>query len=358
MENKIKYCLISMISLIILVIILFFSLKVSEPEFSDKGFHFTINGKVILKENFLNNITKPNIVRIFPSIYSFNNLCTHTEISNPAKIKWDGNIGNYSLSGWLPIEQEVIITPNCNSCNPKRIYISPEDNLQEINLDWDMNSCIKNIEDFNTPEEVLDWGVSMLDRVSEDLDKKEFNISIKNNIRETITEGRNNVIDSRKANDLNESLKRAFSVVLFGWSASNKLNLAELGECIIKIGNLMNNHKDECYMPSYEGYELYKNANLTYHEDYNILSIVNRDYRERSLDQLKNKIKATYDIEGKNIQKAENHCSNALKLINNSFTYQKLYCIRQNITFNIINYTFIIISLLIGVYLGKMGRRW
>lgn len=358
MRGKIRIAIASVIILVVISVFLFYSLRLGKPNHQlTKGFYVTLKGDVTTSNDRFDKENKPNDVKVYHSYYNLENLCTANYIKN-ANISWKGDRGNYIITFWSPVEEEVVITPNCNGCAHERVLVSKNENTKNVNLKWDFSSCVKQKERFENPELAFKRAIQLLDNADSLLAKKDFSESGREEVRNYISSGRDEIKDRTYYSNENESLFHASYAILYAKKAFYKLELLELENCVKKIKKVISNYTDDCYILPYEGVQNYISSNSTFTSFSEVLQYLDRRrYDEKEFDKVIRDTDTTIDNEN-NVRNAYWKCQEGLNLISNSLKHQEPYCKRQKLTLSFINLNLIGLALIIGYTIGKFGRRW
>lgn len=360
MRKELKYGIFVIIVLIIIISILSIWLWTSQPKASSiDEFSFTIKGTIFSEDSRINNATKPNAVRVFPSVYSFNNLCRYNEFNVASNITWSGNTGTYVITLKLPVEQEVIITPNCDGCYHERIYLNRNNSVYPLNLKWDSTTCSKNLENYSDSKKALDRARDLLDKAGGEFLRYDFDKNTTADIKSTIDRGQRHLEDAKNTNNESESLYHAMYAILYSWDAFNQVDLANTRLCLDMIKTEIEAHNTSCYNLPYETQSSYDTINRTVHNfqsyyDYNSYN----EYDASQISNLNNEIGYIFGNQREFVSISKYDCYNTLKTVKDSLKYQENYCTKSKIATNTWYILFIPIALIIGLILGKIGRRW
>lgn len=352
------------VAIIIILLFIFASLKYSlqlgkpNPQLTE-GFYVTIKGEIITSDDDFDMVTRPNYVVVYHSYSNLDQLCLADSIEL-AKITWnnESDKGEYTITFWLPIEQEIVITPNCNGCLHERVYVSKNDNIKNINLKWDTSVCRKDVDVFDNADSAYERAIQLLNDVDSELSRRNFNESVKENIKYDIQRGRDEIREMSYSPDENESLNHASLGILFAQNAFYKINTYDLGNCLKDIEKVIESHKDTCYSLPYDGAIDYDTSNSSYFSHLDSLNYLDGiTSRHLELKETQSYIGGIYNNRH-HLNSAAWKCTDSLKLISSSLEYQESYCKRKIITLDILNGIAIAIALITGIIIGKMGTRW
>jgi hypothetical protein len=357
MRKELKYPIFLVISLVIVISVLSIWLWTSQPKASNVDeFSVTIKGNIIDLDSVTNGSSKPETVRVFPSVFTFNNLCRYNEFDVASNITWNGNQGTYVITLKLPVEQEVIITPKCGGCYPERIYLNRNKSVYSLDLKWDTSECIKNDEGYSDSKKALDRARDLLDGASAELNKYDFDKNTTADIKSTITRGQEHIEDAKTSSNESESLYHAEYAILYGWNTYNQIDLANANLCLNLIKSEIEKHNNSCYNIPYESQSSYTTINNTV---YNLHTyFAHYEYDAFQMDKLNNEINYISNNERDTISMSKNNCFNTLKIIKESLKYQEPYCKKSKIATQSLYIIFVSLAFIIGLILGKIGRRW
>lgn len=360
MGPKIKSGVIAIFAFVFISLFLVYSLQIGKPDHQlTDGFDVTIKGEVVVYDDDFDKTTKPSYVTVYRSYYNLEELCTADEIKI-SKITWNdmGDKGEYIITFRLPVEQEIIITSNCNGCLHERVYVSKSDNIKEINLNWSTAICRREIFVFEDSKLASKEAVQRLNDIDSKLSRWSFNESIKDSIKNDIHNGRDEIAAMDYSLDENESLYHATKAILFSQKAYYKLDVYDLGNCLENIEKAIETHDADCYILPYAGFVGYKSSNSSFFSFLNGLDYLDKMIAEPlDLKQVNDYINGIHN----NLDHTENanrKCKNSLKLISASLEYQEVYCKRMQFTLDVINCFAMAVALVIGIMIGKIGRRW
>lgn len=360
MNIKIKTILIIATIFIIISILLVLSFNYGKPDHQlSENFQVTIKGKVTSSSDDYDSTTSPNIVRVYHSYYNLNNLC-EADLIELANISWNSNKdeGEYIITFELPVEQEVIVTPNCNGCLHERVFVSKKENLHEIDLKWDTSTCREERERYDDSEEASERARNLFDSIESMLVSQDFSPNMTNSIKVDVQRGRDNIRDASTTSNGNESLFEAYYALFYAWKAFYKMDAFELNTCLKNIENELLIHSDSCYTIPYEASEGYKSSSSAYNSSVDAIKRLDkRSYGLPEFENLINAIDGIYNDRGR-IRTASRTCDDSLRLISKSLEYQEPYCKRAKFTSNFVNFTLVLIALMVGIIIGKFGRRW
>ncbi len=359
MRKGLKVILIIIPIFIAIILFSLFLLKLNKPNHQlTDGFYVTIKGEVTTSDTKFDKTSKPNIVQVYHSYFSTQWLC-RTQSMQIANISWDEkkNTGTYIATFWLPVDEEVIVTPNCYGCLNERVYLSKEQNSKEVNLKWDSNICSERQKTYDNSEQALDRAIELLDGADTVLSEKEFNDSSKKAIKQYITAGRELVRGGRQTQNENESLFHGYYATLNALKAFHKIQVIELELCVKQAEKVLNNHTDDCYIPPYESYESYRAANSSTESNiFNYLDNYRYDKYE-DIQDVRQDIDRVQENEER-VSQVKYECERALRTIAESFEHQEPYCKRRKLTINFVNFSLVSLFLAVGFAIGKYAERW
>jgi len=346
--------------ILILSLISFFFLNKFVPDYETEEFTITIRGYIKTSDDFVDTNLKPSRVEIYPSYYSTNNLCQKPDLQY-ARIEWDNNtnIGKYSITASFQVEQEIIIIAECHSCYHNKSYVSKDNRFYEVNLTWDTSNCRQDRTNFKNSKDARDRAIRLLDRGDRALSDEDFNLSIHENIKNEINLGRGEIEDSSRSTEENGTLFHALYAIYFADKAYYKITGHQLKRCITDTERLLGEHSNTCFIPSSLGFKGYKAANNTLNSFMNSLDFYDRDrtFGESDRDNLENAIDRLYRDEDR-INDGKGLCEDSLKMLKESFNHQENYCKVKKVSTNLAIISLVLIVLLLGVLIGKAGRRW
>ena len=348
-----------------LVIILFlgfyyFNSVICKPDYQLLNrYPVTLYGNVVPSEDLMKSVNRPTYVTISYSDYI--NTCDRP-ILDSVPIKWseDNSSGTYTSTFSLPIETTVIAKVDCDSCEYVESKVSPTNNVVIMDiLVWDNIECIKSsAETFSNSEEGHTIAWRHLDSASKDLEKtgEKFNSTEREYIRRDIGKGYELLEEKAYSGSENASLLYSYKANYFAWRALLKYNLVEVRQCISELTSIINESTyDNCSIPPYEAYDFYNDAKNYY--------LVNKDYdkdevRElTSIDKVKRKIDSVKQ-DRQDLKSIKWKCESATRIMKESFTLQEPYCKSKLFLDKALNWSSIIIALLVGLFIGRFGRRW
>lgn len=346
--------------ILILSLISIFILNKSVPNYETEDFTITIRGYIKSSDDFADINSKPLRVEIYPSYYSINNLCQKPDLQY-STIEWDNdtNIGRYTITSSFQVEQEVIVITECHSCLYQRAYVSKEKRLYDINLTWDTSNCRRNWANFKNSNDARDRAIRFLDSTDTALSDEDFNSSIREYIKNDISSGRGKIEDSSRSTEENETLFHALYGLYFADKANYKITGYQLKGCITDTESLLGEHDNICFIPSPLGFKGYKAANNTLNSFMNSLDFYDRDrtFGETERSNLENAIDRLYRDEDR-VRDGKGLCEKSLKMLKESFDHEENYCKVKDGSTNLAVISLVLIALLLGVLMGKVGRRW
>jgi hypothetical protein len=340
--------LIAIITSIELYLFLIFSKQPSS------GRWITIKGQIIPSENVSKGDVKPLYIEAFYPNYDY--ICRDNRINIAEEnITWKNETnGFYSVSFWIPITMDVVLTTRCDSCNHKTVSINESTDSFEADLLWDKKICSDEFYMPNDYKEEISHSREIFNAMDTLQTTKPFNVSEKDSIKADIRDGRDSISDSERTTG-NESILNAHYAYWYAWRAEYKMSLYDLKYCVDDIKNLLNSYNaSSCYAPNYEAYTTFLSSNYSYESWKNDYTLTKRPNGESDLEKMKNDIISvhnTYSL----ISQENYECQNAFMVLNKSFDFQSNYCKVRDASIYLFNAIWLIVAFAIGIILGQ---RW
>ena len=367
MRKELKYGIFIVAGFIFIAAILTIFLLANSPKSPTvQGFYVTIKGNITVPESYTNSSSKPQVITAYPAVYNplnpdiYDNLCGQADLGNIENVSWSGNVGTYSLTLHLPVEQEIIVTTWCASCNYQPLYVTPENSVYNINLNWDNTECSNTQRVANNSNEEIKRANMALDNARQSLTTGNFGdnvTAITKRINDLLSQGYYRLQDA--PNEDNETLKYFDSLYaeMYGQSAMMQIELADLNTCLGQITKTINSHNNSCYNIPYEAYDKYVAVNNTYNSYSSMYAMDRYGYDVSQLQYMPNVAENIIGMQNQ-IRISYSTCQSALTMINQSASYQELYCKKRNSLIQIIAWPYILAALIAGAMLGKFGTRW
>ncbi len=358
MVGKKKKIIIPIVIILVLVLIFAYYLASSiQPKPSDTGFWVTIKGEIShsnkLKPEDLGS--RPQAINVREPFHNPNLLC-RSRRKGIAPINWiNDNLGTYSIPIWLPAPMDVVLTTDCSGCNHNTISISDDDIEVQSNIQWDKEKC--SAEEYNFPnekEQILKNIRTSLDRIDEEMSKRNFNDTERDIIKDDIKQARRQITSSSNQNNETESLWLTYYANYFAWRAEWTLNLFDLKYCVEKTARLTRTYDDACYEPNYEADLVYQDSSDWYYST----SYGKFDDEEpywRDPQDVNWEFDDIYRS-SKELDEVFARCENSFEILNDTFEYQKPYCEKRKISIIALKWAEILILITLGVLVGLSWR--
>lgn len=315
-----KYILMVLVIAIILLVI---SLKFLVPNDSTKeGFYVTING--VVKASNPSTISLPDYVRVYYPFYYMRNLGEQGKQIDIASIDWTGNQGEFTLSFWIPIQMEVIVTADPEGCNHLPIEISAEDNIKNVELKFDGSNCKENYTLPNTQEELVKKAKEGFDRLFTESSSEFLSKDETKSMNEDRKKGGEEIEEIHSETTDNASLLHAYNAYWLLWRGYYKSDLAELRDCVEEAIPYIIPNQTCIILPYLEKQEIL-DSNRTYASGNTSWILRERPEEIKSIEEAK---QTYYSIrnERSRIRAAFNDCRSALPVIKKSFSEQESIC--------------------------------
>lgn len=317
--------------------------------------NYVISGKAIVSEDIIGG--QPTVIQIYYPYYTSEYLCRGSQVQT-SKIEWvDNKTGNFETLFTVPVGlSKVVITTDCSSCESQEINLEKIPDSVELVLG--KRKCEKSPEISNDVGKVLEHSRNFLNGIEEDITNKPFNSSEMRSIKEDLREGREAIGNSQRINVYNESILQAYYAEWFSWKAQYKSRLFELKYCLEKINKIFDQYKnDKCYAPEYKSGEDFSSANGTYYSLGGSGLLNDYPYDIKEPERMKEEIRHIYQNLDR-ISDANMECDNSLSVIGKTFETQKPYCEARKYVDVIDIITAIIVSLYVGILIGKGRNVW
>lgn len=318
----------------------------------------TIHGKVLPSPNITEKDTaqRPRFMYVYYPYFNPEYVCNSKEIQL-ADITWlNDNEGIYSITFTLSVDMEVILTTDCTGCNPKRVSISRSNNNVEADVFWGTEKCYSEYDIPDSVDEIISRNQNRFDYMDIELTTKNFNASEKQDIKSDIKDGREQIRNSNEIKtDINESIKHALYSEFFFWRAKYKWELFDLKYCIEDIDKLEGQFIDKCYYHDYSSVLDYNDAKSVYQSSLNsnILRYGAYDLQKIEIKSYIGNINNNWD----RLRNINGKCEGSSYKLNKTLEYQKSYCEHRKNMCNLVNLTYIIIILSIGVLIGNWSAK-
>lgn len=340
--------------LIIVIILLSISLKFLIPcDLTNKGFYVTINGEVTTTESNINHY--PKYVYAYYSYHNLNNFAGQGDSAGIGDIIWSGNKGHYSMTFWLPIEMNLIMTADATGCFHERIYVSPDDNIKEINLQYSSERCF---EEFKIPEPLealLKQSRDSLDRLFTASADDIFSINETQSIKDDVKLGSKEIEEMNDESDENKSMIHAYNSYWIVWRAYYKMDIFKLGKCVEKALPLIEN--SSCVVLPFEAKMKILDSNRSYEYFKNIWIMDENVDEIKSVEEAKGNIQRIYN-ERHRVNDFLRECEGSLEIIENSYNNQKTKCDLRNQTILLLKWSEALALVCFGFVIFYSIRRW
>ena len=346
-----KYVLLA---LIIVIILLLISLKLLIPDDpTNKGFYVTINGEITTTESNINHY--PKYVYAYYPYYNIDNFAGQGDSVDLGEIIWSGNKGQYSMTFWLPIEMNLILTADATGCFYERIYVSPNDNIKEINLQYSSERCF---EEFKVPEPLetlLERSRDSLDRIFTESTNDIFSINETQSIKDDVKLGSKEIEEMNYESDENKSMIHAYNSYWIVWRAYYKMGVFKLGNCVEKALPLIEN--SSCMVLPFEAKMKVLDSNRSY-ESFKKSWIMDEEVHEiKSVEEAKRNIQRIYN-ERNRVNDILRECEQSSEIIENSHNNQKTKCDLRNQTPLLLKWSEALALVCLGFIIFYPIRRW
>lgn len=349
-----KSCLFILIILILLGIIgIILTVKIVPPTNQYKN--YVISGNIIPSEKTIGN--KPQYVYVYYPYYIPRYLCRSSDIQLSA-IEWiNENNGKYQILFTVPVGlKEVILTTDCTSCENKTVRL--DEIPDSVDLVWGGDNCEESFKVNDEQSKVVEHARNFLNEIETNLVKQPFNSSEIQSIKNDVERGREEISESDRDVNSNESLLHAYYAEWFAWRAQYKMRLFELKYCVEEINSLIRLYENEsCFVPDYNAYKNYVSANNTYVslKDGRLLDDDPFDINET--EEMKKEINSVpRQVEW--VSDSLRECENSHRIINGTFEYQKPYCEARQIVFKVNFIIWAIVFVYIGIWIEKGIKIW
>ncbi len=341
--------------LIVIIIISFVLLKLVFPYDSVKdGFLVTINGEVNAKINNTNHY--PTYVYAYYPYHNLKQLAREGKTVSLANIEWQNNKGYYSMTFWLPIEMNLILTADATGCNNNSVYVSPKGNIKQVNLIFDGKKCN---EEFNIPqteEEVIERARENLDRIFTESTNPVFKPNETQSIKEDVKLGSKEIEEVNSENDENKSLTHAYNSYWLVWRAYYKMDLYKLGVCVEKALPYLNTN-ESCIVLPYEAKIDLLDANRSYESFKSSWILKKRAEDINSVDKAKNTILLIKNEQSR-VNSIWRDCDTSLEIVEKSYKNQESTCNLRNQTLLVLKWSEALALICVGFIIFYPIRRW
>jgi hypothetical protein len=347
-----KYVLIGLVILIILFTI---SLKFLIPSDSTKdGFYVTLNG--IVKDTSLNSSHLPDYVRVYYPFYFMKNVGEQGKQMDISLIKWTDKGGKFSMSFWVPIPMEVIVTADPEGCNNQLVYVSPIDNVKDIELNFDGSNCKEDYELPETQEELVKKAKEGFDRLFTESANEILSKNETKSIIEDRQKGGEEIEETHNELNENNSLLHAYNAYWILLRGYYKTDLAELRNCVEQALPYITQNQSCVILPHSEKIDIL-DANLTYYSGLNSWILRERPEEIESIEEAK---QTYYNIktERSRIRAAYYDCISALPVIKESFSEQNPVCEMRKYNLVFIKWSEALALVCLGFVIFYPIRRW
>ncbi|MFH0876591.1 MAG: hypothetical protein V1859_11755 [archaeon] len=287
-NNKYRPLLIIgfIIVLVLLLITLFYPYNQSEK---DTSFWIKISGNI--SSQYDKSLSaRPSYVRIYYFPNNLNNLCSaKSAIDHPAYISWNNKtgVGEYTISFKVPIDMQVTITTDCNSCNHNLIELNSENREYHVDLEYGDLDCADDIEDYVNASKAFNRAITLLSHLNQEiLRQKVTNTSEILQASDDLSEGFENVEDLGYSTNETEILRKSYLAIYFGWRAAFLLDKHELKMCVDDF-HAFQEKTSYCYDTPIERLKVVHDVNNTY-STYPITN--NHHIYEDNIEKIKNLI--------------------------------------------------------------------
>lgn len=352
MERKsYLFILIILILLGIIGIILTVEIVPSSNQYKN----YVISGSIIPSEKTIGN--KPQYVYVYYPYYIPRYLCRSSDIQLSA-IEWiDENNGKYQILFTVPVGlKEVILTTDCTSCENKTVRL--DEIPDSVDLVWGGDNCEESFQVNDEQSKAVEHARNFLNGIETNLVKQSFTFSESQSIKNDVERSREEISESNRDVNYNESLLHAYYAEWFAWRAHYKMRLFELKYCVEKTNSLIQLYENEtCFVPDYNAYNDYVSANITYVslKDGGLLDDYPFDKKEPE-EMKKEILYVPRQVEW--VSDSLRKCENSQRIINGTFEYQKPYCEARHIIFKITFIIWAITFVYIGILIEKGRKIW
>ncbi|MBI2102777.1 hypothetical protein HYT55_02980 [Candidatus Woesearchaeota archaeon] len=344
----------SLIIFLVIIILLFILLNFFIPNDSVKeGFWFTVNGKITTDVNDSSNY--PEYVSAYYPYYNLRQLSRANTIEL-AKIDWENNIGSYSLTAWIPIEMNIILTVKSDGCNHETIYISKDDNLRDINLLYDEKLCHDTLNIPEKREELIDKARGLLDRTFTEISELQIPKTEAEKIRADNNRGREELEESGNVKEINQSLIHAYNAFWLGWRVDYELEIWKLQQCVEESSKLLVNNELCIILPYEAKIDLLDSARV-YNGTENSWILREEVHDVNTIEEAKNNVQSIYQERSK-IREEVQECNNALDIARKSSENQYGICKTRDSISSLLKWAEALALICLGILISYPIREW
>lgn len=313
----------------------------------------TIHGTISVPEDEIDKEFKPSSVFIKLPTYNPRFICRGHTV-DLANITWiNKTSGLYSLTFNLPIPMDVYVTTDCTGCNNELVSINHGDN-KRIDLRWDSRKCMESIEFNDNPLDITQSADRFLDGISVALDNRDFSSDEREMAKDSIQRGREFIASSKRETNFTTSLLYAYYSQWYAWNAQLRIDAFDLKHCASDIQEILNNRNNSlCYVPDYDSYQDFKNANST---------DITRYFYEHAenfedLESINVAINVLYN-DRSNVNQKVADCNQAKLAMERTFEFQEQFCKIKESGVMFFKYFPLILWSIILVGIGILIGKW
>lgn len=318
------------------------------------GFLVTINGQVNAKTN--DTKSYPTYVTAYYPFGNLDHLASSGNSIDLANINWDGNIGNFSMTFWLPIEMNLVLTAASTGCNHERVYVSKKENVKQVELAFDERTCYKSVELANTEEQLVDVSESLLVEIFNEYKKPIYTPDESDSMREDEEQGGKQLEQRTRENDGNKSLMYAYNAYWLAWRGHYKMYLFKLGKCVDKSMPFLTEN-ESCINIPYESKKELLDANHSYGSLSNSWVLSEDVTRIKTVQEASTNAKIIFD-QYRAVEDLWENCENSFKIINESYNNQKPVCDARKNAIRLFGWAETLALICLGFLVSYPIKKW